>query len=267
MQACFLELWGSLSTCKGIMCPHISLMYPSCIPHVPLTYPSRIPLMFQRNMSSCSGHLILLPVLLSIATSSSRELFNLKIATHRGPLFLVQEIAYGDEVATGKPRPDIYFAATRKPGLQPEECLALEDAPIGISYKVWHRPYIHTALQTSFVQVQQTNISSMNKLPENNYLEVLEFCSPPEAWWNHDGSTVWTQFKNHQHTKSREAIQLATLAQIRSCTSCYCTYQPLFAIFAALLSRQGRAGRVGKGREGTIICASGQCCRCSRNTA
>lgn len=39
----------------------------------------------------------------------------------------------GHQVANGKPEPDIYLYAADQLGLKPEECLALEDAPSGIT--------------------------------------------------------------------------------------------------------------------------------------
>ena len=69
---------------------------------------------------------------LAIATRSSRESFDLKMASHSGLLSRFQETVCGDEAVEGEPHPDIYLAAARKLGLQPEECLALEHAPSGI---------------------------------------------------------------------------------------------------------------------------------------
>lgn len=39
----------------------------------------------------------------------------------------------GDMVEHGKPAPDIYLAAAHELGIEPEHCLALEDAPLGIA--------------------------------------------------------------------------------------------------------------------------------------
>ena len=41
-------------------------------------------------------------------------------------------IVTGDDVARGKPDPEIYLAAARQLGVKPERCLALEDAPHGV---------------------------------------------------------------------------------------------------------------------------------------
>jgi beta-phosphoglucomutase len=41
-------------------------------------------------------------------------------------------VARSDEVAHGKPFPDVFLEAARKMGIAPERCLAFEDAPAGI---------------------------------------------------------------------------------------------------------------------------------------
>ena len=42
----------------------------------------------------------------------------------------------GDDVTRGKPEPDIYVKAAESLGVPPEECIAIEDSPIGISAAV-----------------------------------------------------------------------------------------------------------------------------------
>ena len=41
-------------------------------------------------------------------------------------------VACADEVAHGKPHPDVFLLAARRMGVAPEGCVAFEDAPIGI---------------------------------------------------------------------------------------------------------------------------------------
>ena len=43
-----------------------------------------------------------------------------------------QKLCSGHDIANTKPAPDIYLLGAEKLGLQPEECLALEDSPTGI---------------------------------------------------------------------------------------------------------------------------------------
>ena len=58
-----------------------------------------------------------------------------RIESYLKPLNLYhrfQKICSGHEVPRGKPEPDIYLHGAAVLGLQPEECLALEDSPAGI---------------------------------------------------------------------------------------------------------------------------------------
>ncbi len=67
----------------------------------------------------------------AITTSSPRE----RVQRHLGPLGLLDRfnaIVTGYEVARGKPEPDIYLRGAEVLGLDPRNCLALEDSPAGI---------------------------------------------------------------------------------------------------------------------------------------
>ena len=58
-----------------------------------------------------------------------------RIREHLTPLGLLHrfdEICSGYDVPWGKPAPDIYLKGAAVLGLGPEECLALEDAPLGV---------------------------------------------------------------------------------------------------------------------------------------
>ncbi|HET7038132.1 MAG TPA: HAD family phosphatase [Thermomicrobiaceae bacterium] len=72
---------------------------------------------------------------LGLATSGHRRYADLVL----GGLGLIGAFAVevtGDEVARGKPAPDIYLLAAARLGVPPAACLALEDAPFGVAAAV-----------------------------------------------------------------------------------------------------------------------------------
>ena len=69
-------------------------------------------------------------VMMAVASSSRRSALEGKLAlTGLDRYFDV--IVGGDEVAHGKPAPDVYVEAARRLGVRPSECLAIEDANLG----------------------------------------------------------------------------------------------------------------------------------------
>ena len=67
----------------------------------------------------------------AIATSTRRERARDQL-TRTALLPRFRELVGGDEVAFGKPAPDIYVEAARRLGMSAENCLALEDSEPGI---------------------------------------------------------------------------------------------------------------------------------------
>jgi HAD superfamily hydrolase (TIGR01509 family) len=68
---------------------------------------------------------------LAIASSSNRELIDAVLAaTPLGPLF--ELTVSSEEVARGKPAPDVYLEAARRLGVEPDRCAAIEDSHSGI---------------------------------------------------------------------------------------------------------------------------------------
>lgn len=67
----------------------------------------------------------------AVATSTGRQraIDKLKLS---GVPDGFETVAGGDEVAHGKPAPDIFLLAARRLGISPEECLALEDSDPGV---------------------------------------------------------------------------------------------------------------------------------------
>ena len=68
---------------------------------------------------------------LGLASSSNRELIDLVLELSKlAPFFSVT--VSSEEVARGKPAPDVYLEATRRLGVPPERCAAVEDSRNGI---------------------------------------------------------------------------------------------------------------------------------------
>lgn len=70
---------------------------------------------------------------IAVATGSSRPLLALKTTRHQSwfSLFNVVVSAEDDEVAQGKPAPDVFLVAASKLGVEPATCLVFEDSPAG----------------------------------------------------------------------------------------------------------------------------------------
>lgn len=67
----------------------------------------------------------------AITTSSPLERVRRYLGPH-GLLERFQRLCSGAEVAHGKPEPDIYLFGAACLGLQPQECIAIEDSPAGV---------------------------------------------------------------------------------------------------------------------------------------
>ena len=68
---------------------------------------------------------------MAIATGGSRFVIE-KTLQIVGVSDWFDEVITSDDVANGKPAPDIYIEAARRLGVSPLKCLALEDAPAGV---------------------------------------------------------------------------------------------------------------------------------------
>jgi len=72
---------------------------------------------------------------MAVATSSSREFFELKTTHHQDWFGGFDAIIVGDDprVAHGKPAPDIFLVAAGALGAPPADCLVVEDSPAGVA--------------------------------------------------------------------------------------------------------------------------------------
>jgi HAD superfamily hydrolase (TIGR01509 family) len=68
---------------------------------------------------------------LAVASSSNRPLIDAVLAT-AGLTSSFSTTVSSEEVARGKPAPDVYLEAARRLGVVPEECAAVEDSESGI---------------------------------------------------------------------------------------------------------------------------------------
>ena len=68
---------------------------------------------------------------LALASSSNREIFE-AVLELAGLAECFQATVSSEEVARGKPAPDVYLEAARRLGMTPERCAAVEDSHAGI---------------------------------------------------------------------------------------------------------------------------------------
>lgn len=68
---------------------------------------------------------------IAVASSSHREWVEAAL-TGAGLRQYFHQTTAGDEVSMGKPSPEIYLKAAHKLGVDPTDCIAIEDAPAGV---------------------------------------------------------------------------------------------------------------------------------------
>lgn len=72
------------------------------------------------------------PLKVGLATSSRKEKMNL-LLTQLQFIQYFDAIVTGEEVFHSKPAPDIFLKAAERLGILPEDCLVVEDGPIGVT--------------------------------------------------------------------------------------------------------------------------------------
>ncbi len=76
--------------------------------------------------------LALYPVKVALATSSRKAKMQL-VMKQLNFIQYFDVIVTGDQVLHSKPAPDIFLLAANKLGLQPEDCMVVEDGPVGVA--------------------------------------------------------------------------------------------------------------------------------------
>jgi len=82
-------------------------------------------------------------------------------------------VARGDEVRQGKPFPDVFLKAAEKLGVAPEECLAFEDAPIGVEAAVRAGMRV-VAVSSTFTEEQFLSHAPAPHAVVRDYLHFLD---------------------------------------------------------------------------------------------
>jgi beta-phosphoglucomutase family hydrolase len=68
----------------------------------------------------------------ALATSSRKEKMQM-VLEQLNFLHYFDTVVTGNEVTHGKPAPDIFLLAAKRLGLNPEDCMVIEDGPIGVA--------------------------------------------------------------------------------------------------------------------------------------
>ncbi|MAZ44971.1 MAG: HAD family hydrolase [Legionellales bacterium] len=140
----------------------------------------RLNLLFQ-NAAAMPGAIALCQLLQSneiphaLATSSNRQLFELKTRPHQHWFQGFTTIVTGDDpmIKRGKPSPDIFLLAAERLGIAPQHCIAFEDSPAGVTAAVEAGM---TVIAVPDPRLNRSLIQSAHEI-----IETLEQFSP-EKW-------------------------------------------------------------------------------------
>ena len=116
-----------------------------------------------------------LPV--ALATSSPAENIRHTLG-ETGLSRLLPFVVRADDVARGKPHPDVFEAAARLIGVPPTECIAFEDAPAGMR-AARAAGMTCVAITTSF---SPADFAAHGIPPDAAFADFDEFLAGPGAW-------------------------------------------------------------------------------------
>lgn len=95
-------------------------------------------------------------------------------------------IVRGDEVAHGKPAPDVFLETARRLGMEPRHCLVFEDAPMGITAARAAGMHV-VALTTSFAEA---TLRALPDPPDLVCRDFTAFLTGPGAWVTADAPAI-----------------------------------------------------------------------------
>ena len=108
---------------------------------------------------------------MGIATSNARELLDAAANAH-GFYDYIDEVLTANEVARGKPAPDVFLAVAGKLGVLPQECLVFEDIPQGIRAGLAAGMKV-CAVSDKYSQAQQEEKRALAHYYIDSYEQVL----------------------------------------------------------------------------------------------
>jgi HAD superfamily hydrolase (TIGR01509 family) len=103
----------------------------------------------------------------AVATSTDRTRTTAQL-TQNGLLNRFDALATGDEVATGKPSPDVFLLAAERLAVDPVNCLALEDSEAGVlaAHRAGMRVFIVPDLKAPSKAIEALAQGKFNSLTE-----------------------------------------------------------------------------------------------------